>query len=83
VLFKVLRRRPRATVGLKLPETLTPFTVTMLLRRVQQTGKLSPADKETLDGKIDELEQHYFAGVNGNGEITLRTLAEDWVRRVR
>jgi len=83
VLVKVLRRRPRATVGMQLPETLTPFTVTMLLRRIQQTGKLSPADKESLDGKIDELEQHYLAEINGNGEINLRTLAEDWVHRVR
>jgi hypothetical protein len=83
VLVRVRRRRPGGTAGMPLPETLTPFTVTVLLRRIQQAGNLSPADREGLDGAIDELERRFFAGVNGGGEINLRTLAEEWVRRVR
>jgi hypothetical protein len=85
VVIKVMRRRPRAAVEVHLPETLNPFTVTMLLRRIQQSGKLSPEDKTALEGTLGELERHFFADVNGNGngEINLRTLAEDWVRKAR
>src|SRR5262249_44043424 len=77
----VLRRRPRAAAGVELPEKLTPFTVTVLLRRIRLAGSLSPADGEALDREIENLEHRFFADGKGNGEINLRTLAEDWVRR--
>jgi hypothetical protein len=83
VLVRVLRRRPRAAGGMPLPEKLTPFTVTVLLRRIQQAGSLGPADREALDRAIEGLERRFFADVDDNGEINLRTLAEDWVRRVK
>ncbi len=77
------RRRPRATVGVKLPEKLTPFTVTMLLRRIQQSDGVNTADKAALDQAIADLEARFFADRNGSGELDLRALAEDWVRRTR
>jgi hypothetical protein len=80
-LVLVLRRRPRAAAGMHLPENLTPFSVTVLLRRIRQAGSLSPADSEALDRDIENLEHRFFAEGNGNGEIDLRTLAEDWARR--
>ncbi len=83
VMVKALRRRSGAKESMPLPDKLTPFTVTVLLRRIKQTGNLSPADREALDGAINELERCYFANSHGNGEINLRTLAEDWVRRVQ
>jgi hypothetical protein len=79
-----LRRRPRAAAGVQLPEKLTPFTVTLLLRRLRQTGGLSPADQGALDRAIEDLERRFFADVDGGGgEIDLRTLAEDWVRKAQ
>jgi hypothetical protein len=78
-----LRRQPRAAAGMQLPHTLTPFTVTVLLRRIQQNGSLAPAEKVALDQTIADLERRFFAEVNGDGEINLRALAEDWVRRAR
>ena len=61
------------------------FTVTMLLRRVRRSDGLSPDDQNALDKAIADLERRYFANVNGNGngEIDLRILAEDWVGRVK
>lgn len=81
-LILALRRRPRAAAGMKLPQTLTPFTVTVLLRRIRQIGGLSPADQDALDRTIEDLERRFFADVNGNGEINLKTLAEEWARKV-
>jgi hypothetical protein len=78
-----LRRRPQAAAGMQLPQTLTPFTITMLLRHIQQNGSLAPTDKAALDQTIADLERRFFAEVNGDGEINLRALAEDWVRRAR
>jgi hypothetical protein len=82
-LVLVLRRRPRAAVKVQLPGKLTPFTVTVLLRHLQKAGRLSAADREALDRAVADLEHRYFAEGNGHGEIDLRTLVEDWVRRVK
>jgi hypothetical protein len=80
---RVVRRRPHKAVGMQLPERLTPFTVTVLLRRVRQTGRLSPADQKALDQVIDELEHRFFAADANGEEINLSTLAEDWVRKAQ
>jgi hypothetical protein len=82
VVIRLLRRRPRAAVGMQLPETLTPFTVTALLRHIQQTGRVSPDDTPSLNQAILDLERRFFAEVDGDGEFNLRALAEDWVRKV-
>jgi hypothetical protein len=83
VFVRRLRRRPQAAARMQLPQTLTPFTVTMLLRRIQQNGSLGSADKVALDQTILDLEHRYFAEHDGNGEINLRALAEDWLRRMK
>jgi hypothetical protein len=77
------RRRPRTIVRMKLPEKLTPFTVTMLLRRIQQNNGLNASEREALDRAIADLEARFFADRKGIAEIDLRTLAEDWVRRTQ
>jgi hypothetical protein len=82
-LVLLLRRRPRKTVGVQLPDRLTPFTVTVLLRRIRQNGGLGATDREALDRAAADLERHVFADANGSTEIDLRALAEDWVRRVK
>jgi hypothetical protein len=76
----LLRRRPKAQLGMQLPPVITPFTVTVLLRRIRQVGKLSTTDREELDRAIGALERRYFAD-DGNGEVEvdLRMLAEKWV----
>ena len=78
----VFRRRPQKTAGMQLPQTITPFTVLALLRRIQQTGNLGSDDKTALDHAMADLESRFFAEATSNGEINLRTLAEDWVRKV-
>jgi hypothetical protein len=83
VLVIMLRRRPRAQSSTQLPATLTPFTVTMLLRRIQSDARLSPSDRTALDGAIVEVERCYFAAANGNGELNLKSLAEHWVSKLR
>jgi hypothetical protein len=83
VLIKLLRRPGRAAVVMHLPDTITPFTVTALLQRIGQTGNLSPAEREQLTAALGELERCYFAGTARNGAMDLKTLAEEWVRRVR
>ncbi|HXG08634.1 MAG TPA: hypothetical protein VNK04_02500 [Gemmataceae bacterium] len=79
----LLKSRPRDEGGLRLPEKITPFTVTGLLRRIQQDGRLNEAQREELEQTIQLLEQHYFAAANSNGELNLKELAESWVLRVR
>lgn len=83
VLVRAWRRRPRAATGVDLPATLTPFTVTVFLRRLQQTGNLDPSDRDGLDQAIRELERRYFAEEDGNAEVSLQSLAEHWGRKVR
>lgn len=82
-LVLLFRRRPKATARMQLPQNLTPFTLTVLLRHIQQTGRLVPADKAALDQTIADLERRFFAGVNGSGEVNLREIAEDWNRKVK
>jgi hypothetical protein len=83
VVVQLLRRRPRAAAGLQLPENLTPFTVTMLLRRIQQNGNLGAADQQALTQTIADLERRYFADADANGAINLQALAEEWARKVK
>ena len=80
--LKMLQRRPRRATGFKVPETLDPFTATVILRRIRQDGKLGSSDQKALDQVMEELEHRFFADSGANGaEFDLRNLTEDWVRR--
>ncbi len=76
------RRAPKETAPWQLPETLTPFTVLGLLRRIQAKNGFDQAGKEELANSIALVETRYFAA-DGTGRPDLRSLAEDWVRKAR
>jgi hypothetical protein len=83
ILVITLRRRaPKEASTWKVPETLTPFTVLGLLRRIQEKNGMDHAGKEELAHSIAVVERRYFS-MEGEGMPDLKSLAEDWVRRAR
>ena len=76
------RRAPKETSAWKVPETLTPFTVLGLLRRIQEKNGMDHAGKEELAHSIAVVERRYFS-IDGEEMPDLKSLAEDWVRRAR
>jgi hypothetical protein len=78
------RRRSAGQTRWAVPEPLTPVTTIALLERIHHDGGLSEAERAEVAQTIRELERHYFAaGVQGNGQVDLATLAGGWVRRAR
>jgi hypothetical protein len=81
LMIVLLRRRaPRAQAQLRLPEHLTPFTVLGLLSRIDREKKLDVSQHKELQEAISLMEQRYFAD-QSNGEMDLKGLAENWLRR--
>jgi hypothetical protein len=81
--FVLLRKRPPAEARrFRLPERLTPFTVLGLLRQIQANNGLGEAQQRELAQSISQLERRYFAD-DGNGEVDLRAMAEEWVSRAK
>jgi hypothetical protein len=83
VFFLILRKpKKRTEASWKLPQHLTPFSVLMILNRIQQHNHLSDPDKNELVATITRLERHYFAG-EANGNVDLRTIVENWASRAK
>lgn len=81
---RLFRKPVKQTTGqYQLPNHLTPFTVTALLRQIQKNDSLTPRDREVLDGTLQGLEQRFFADASNSPDFNLKTLAEDWVRKVK
>ncbi len=80
--YRALTRRPVLEVeaGPQLPETLTPFNVLALLRRIEANNGFDPNTKRELATNIQTLERYYFAG-GEDQPPDLRGVAERWVRR--
>lgn len=53
--------------SLRLPESITPFSAVMTLRRfaLAHVDRLNADELKRLNGEIAELERHYFAPTNG------------------
>jgi hypothetical protein len=80
--YRALTRRPALAeeAGPQLPETLTPFNVLALLRRIEANNGFDPNTKHELATNIQTLERYYFAG-GQDQPPDLRGVAERWVRR--
>jgi hypothetical protein len=77
------RRVETGEGGLHLPQTLTPFNVLSLLRRIEENNGFDPRTRQELASSIETLERYYFAGSNGSDPPDLRRLAETWVGHAR
>ena len=62
------------------PESLSPFTVIGLLRRIESTNGLTPDSQRELQGQIVHIEEHYFGDARGTTP-DLGAIARTWVQR--
>lgn len=76
----LLRRRPKAEVGLVIPEPLTPFSLIGFLENVERVNGLSADRSAQLRATIRDVEQHYFADSANGDAPDLRRIAEAWIR---
>ncbi|MDQ3623043.1 MAG: hypothetical protein M3463_11210 [Verrucomicrobiota bacterium] len=87
--WKAVRRKPAAvepSARYVLPQTITPFSVLSLLRRIHQDPQLPlPAQRRTeLTETIAGLERHYFAHAGSNGASpNVEAIARHWVASAR
>ena len=65
-----------------LPDEINPLTVLGLLRRIQDRGRIKPAQTEELNATISQLEAHFY-GTNGVEPLDLATTARTWASRAR
>lgn len=65
---------------LAMPETITPFTVVSLLEQLRSQGQLSEAHSKELTQTLQELEDFYFRGGQGQ-EPDLEGLAREWLHK--
>jgi hypothetical protein len=77
------RRKTPLAEGVKLPESLTPFYVLALLRKIEAKNGFDVRTKDELTASIQNLERFYFAGVNGQTPPDLQQLAKRWVSRAK
>jgi len=78
IAWRARRRKPVASTGWALPETLTPFTVLGLLQGIEQRDGLTTNQKADLRRSIASLERQYFAK-DAEPPADLRGVAEFWV----
>jgi hypothetical protein len=77
-------RRPTDAPAYRRPQELTPFSLLVLLNRMQSDARLrfSAAERRALSDTITELDRRYFAGVDGDGATQdLSTMLEPWLAR--
>ena len=71
-------RKPVAT-GVALPADLNAFSVLELLQQLQESGKLTPPQRQELDQAIAGIERYYFSSDrNGDPAPDLRGIATRW-----
>jgi len=68
--------------SLRMPESVTPFSVLALLQRVRGAAPLAESQKEQLDADMRRIEASHFG--KGDGEaLELESIARNWLGRAQ
>ena len=81
VVVAASRRAPQIEMPrLELPDSITPFTVLGLLRKIERNNGFDGNGKQELATCINRLEQHFFFRIDDD-EPDLEEIAANWIRR--
>ena len=70
------------TGALRMPETVTPFSVLALLHQVGQRGGLPDDQQAQLESDMHRIEAgHFGKGADGDADVDLEAIARHWLTR--
>ena len=68
--------------ALRMPETVTPFSVLALLHQVGQRGGLPDDQQAQLESDMHRIEAgHFGKGADGDADVDLEAIARHWLTR--